>query len=246
MDSEDSRTPGQAPARAKQTSGAGRSRKGRTVVYTGLLLFSIIACTVMLGVPSVRGRLVARATALQAAISGSRGPVTAELGDVPPPMPGEYERPEYRFPDAGQTLPEDWVFTVPPGRAAERPQAGSALMTPRTAEDDRASAAGVSEGTAAGRGSETTGAVIEYTAGEAERRAYGLLLEAKPHVGAMVDEGAPSRRFRSWGGAPRGGDVYWVRLVFETGEGLEVEYIWQVDLQAKEVLPLSHNARTLP
>ncbi|MEJ2247781.1 MAG: hypothetical protein P8Y80_17165 [Acidobacteriota bacterium] len=86
---------------------------------------------------------------------------------------------------------------------------------------------------------------IVYTQGEVEQEMYALVLKEYPQVAEMVNGDDPSLRFQSWGGVKRSEDIYWIRLVFQNDEDLEVEYIWQVELQTNQVLPLSYNARTI-
>ena len=52
-------------------------------------------------------------------------------------------------------------------------------------------------------------------------------------------------KFLSWDAAGRGEDIYWVRLKFRSEGKTDIEYIWQVQLQSKQVTPLNYNARSL-
>ncbi len=86
-----------------------------------------------------------------------------------------------------------------------------------------------------------------YLTGALEKEAYDLLLKSNQTLSGMVNGSDPTQRFKSWGAAKRGDGSFWVRVIFTKSPALgEVEYIWQVKLESKEVIPLSFNARSLP
>jgi hypothetical protein len=227
---------------AKQRVGSARTYDARNRFYGILLLFIIVAGLSIVGLPSLRQRLMTRVAALHAAINGHSGPVAAEVGAEQEPFPEEFERPAYSFPGSDRLLSMDKIWTVKSGGPVSPVDASHALIAPESA-DEKTSSAGY-DSTDDSNASDSKGG-IHYTQGEVERDAYALLLESYPKVAEMVKGGGTSLQFRSWGCAKRSADVYWVRLIFQTGDGLEVEYIWQVELESKRVLPLSYNARTL-
>lgn len=252
MDSEDRNTRDRETNKAEsnQTESASdkssrRTLDGRAKFHLSLLFFILIVGTTILGVAVLRQRLIHRTAALYTAIVGNRGPVTAEIGDDQAPYPEEYKRPEHSFPNAGQTLPNDWMFTVPSGNTDQESGSETGLITPQVEEELTEPATAHAEDKSEDTNSASAVSGLEYSTGEAALNAYVLLLETYPKVAEMVEDGNPALHFQSWGGVQRDDNMYWVRLIFKTDEGLEVEYIWQVNMQSKQVLPLSHNARTI-
>jgi hypothetical protein len=224
-----------------------RTRNARGRFYRILLLFIVVVSVCILGIPFLRGRLLHRTEALYTAILSAGGPVLANVDDKQLPYPEEYKRQEYSFPDAGQTLPQDWIFTVPTKEDDTSDTNDYALISPKTMETDTdISVVPASGKTSANKDSEETGtgSGIQYTDGKAESDAYALLLEKYPKVAEMVHGGDSSLQFRSWGGARVEEGVYWIRLVFERDRNPEV-YIWQVTVQSRQVVPLSYNARSI-
>jgi hypothetical protein len=55
----------------------------------------------------------------------------------------------------------------------------------------------------------------------------------------------PSLIFDSWDALHRGSDVYWVRVQFRLKDNSVREYIWEVKLDSKEIMPLSYYARAV-
>lgn len=222
-----------------------RAYDGRRRFYGALLLFIIIVGLPMVMVPSLRSRLAARISAFRDAISGQSGPLVAEMGKEQKPFPEEFERPESTFPGPESPLPMDRVFTESSGERKPQTGAPPALMTPESADAEVERS--IAEPDAPSADSEAAGSEngLDYAQGEVEQEAYGMLLESYPEVGEMIKDGDASMRFLSWGAVKRGEELYWVRLVFQTEENPEVEYIWQVELESGRVLPLSHNARTI-
>lgn len=220
-----------------------RKWNARTCFYGSLLFFIVAAVVLLLAVPALRSRLVQRSRDLYGAVWGTRAPVMANVSDRQADYPEEFEREPSVFPDVGQAVPEDWIFRIPSGGAAEKPESASSLISPPV-EDLSAGKAAVKEASAAGPGTEEPNSGIEYSTGKAETDAYTLLLEKFPKVAALVRGSDPSLQFLSWGGAEVQEGVYWVRLIFEAGGDRDV-YVWQVNLQSGEVQPLSYNARTV-
>ena len=61
----------------------------------------------------------------------------------------------------------------------------------------------------------------------------------------MVRGSESSLIFESWDAAYRGDDIYWVRVKFQSEDDAVREYIWQVNLDSKEITPLSYHARSI-
>jgi len=222
-----------------------RGRTARAHFYWSLLLFVVVSGLLLLAVPSLRSRLVQRSQDLYGAIWGTRAPIMADVSDQQSPYPEEYEREAQAFPDAGQGIPEDWIFRIPSRGSAEGQGDTSSLVSPPIEKADTGLHSVKGKGVS-GTGSETEEADsgVQYSTGKAENEAYTLLLEKYPKVAALVRGEDASLQFLSWGGAEVQEGVYWVQLIFETGGGREV-FIWQVTLQSGEVQPLSYNARTV-
>jgi hypothetical protein len=86
----------------------------------------------------------------------------------------------------------------------------------------------------------------KYQQGLMEKEAYDFLLKTNPTVDGMVQGSNPSLRFKAWDALKRDEETYWVRLAFTSApDNANVEYIWQVKLLAKQITPLSYNARSL-
>lgn len=220
---------------------------GRQRFYGALLLFVVIVGLPILTVPSLRERLEARVEAIKGAIGGGIDPATVEIGEEQAPFPKEYERFTASFPGPGQPLPLDRIFTA----REDEPDPGAfsppALITPERASTGKPVPVPESEETPPepGIGESSSDSGLGYNQGDVEQDAYALLLESYPRVAEMVKGGDPDLRFMSWGAVKRGEDLYWVRLIFQTGENVYVEYIWAVEMGSKSVLPLSHNARSI-
>jgi hypothetical protein len=224
-----------------------RGKNVRACFYWSLVLFIVLACLLLLAVPVLRSRLVQRSRDLYGAIWGTRAPVMASVGDRQSAYPEEYERETPAFPDAGQGIPEDWIFRLPSSGAAEGKDGASSLISPPTESakiiEPAARAAGKagSEGDSGAAGQDSG---IPYATGKAESEAYALLLKKFPKVAALVQGDDSSMQFISWGGSEVQEGVYWVRLIFEKGGNRDV-YIWQVNMESGDVRPLSYNARTV-
>jgi len=220
-----------------------RERNARARFYWSLVLFIVAAGLLLLIVPALRSRLVQRSRDLYGAIWGNRAPVVASVDDRQSTYPKEYEREAPTFPDAGQGIPEDWIFRMPSRGAAEGQDSTSSLISPPTRSPKSVMPAGKvpSEDEPGG---EEPDSGVQYSTGKPENEAYTLLLEKYPKVAALVSGDDPSLRFQSWGGSEVQEGIFWVKLIFETGGNQDV-YIWEVNLQSGEVKPLSYNARTV-
>lgn len=215
--------------------------------YGALLLFVVIVGLPVVTVPGLRNRLETRVAEIKDAVSGRIEPVVVEVDEEQAPFPEEYERYATSFPGPGEPLPLDRIFTA----RKEEPDPGTysppALITPELADTGKP----VLDVESVEEELESDAAVSDpddglgYSQGDIEQAAYGLLLESYPKVAEMVEGGDPALLFVSWGAVKRDEDLYWVRLIFQTDENVEVEYIWQVEMESNKVLPLSHNARSI-
>ena len=199
-------------------------------------------------VPALRNRLLNRVHALKAAFTGDVKPVMVQAGEAREPFPEEYERLSvppvaqvFKLP-AGAVVyqaPQQDVTPVrgTPRRTIKIPPAGTS-----SASADEEEEAGEQVGGGAAAGSENQ---PKYRQGTIEKEAYDLLLQSNSAIAGIVQGGNPSLRFISWDAAGRGEDLYWVRLKFGSEGKPDAEYIWQVQLQSKQITPLNYNARTL-
>jgi hypothetical protein len=232
----------------KLKAGSPRFGGTRQRVYGGLLLFVVAAGVPMAAVPSLRNRLLARYYELKTAISGEIRPAMVQAGANQEPFPAEYERPAlpsaaqvFKIPTApvpyGALKKEETPARGAPRRTLRIPPAGEPL--PPADEGDTSGAQSQS--------APASDAVDQpkYRQGTMEREAYDLLLKSGATIAGLVQGSNPSLQFSSWDAAGRGGDMYWVRLIFRQEGKPEAEYIWQVQLESKQVTPLNYNARTL-
>lgn len=219
----------------------------RRRVYGGLLIFLIATGVSMTAVPALRSRLIARIQELTSAVSGETKPAMVQAGEIQDPFPEEFERPSY--PSVTQVLnipTAPFVYDGPirresqprstPRRTLKIPSVGEALPLSGEGEEQ-------------GEPSEPDVSVDDenrpdYKQGTIEQEAY-TLLKSNPAIEALVQGSDPSLKFVTWDAANRGEDIYWVRLKFQQDDIPEVEYIWQVRIQAKTVTPLNFNARAL-
>jgi hypothetical protein len=226
----------------KGPAGHSHAYDGRKRFYSILLLFVVVVGLPLVGLPPLRHRLVTRVVALREAILGKSGPAMANMDEEQIPYPEEFEKPASGESGSGVSLPMDRIFTAKSADSGPLVITPNALITPKSAIDHTASSGTAPEEDTGESGSKDA---IVYTQGEVEREMYDLVLGAYPRVAEMVKGDDPSLRFQSWGGAKRSEDTYWIRLIFKNKDDLEVEYIWQVDLQTNQVLPLSYNARNI-
>ena len=220
---------------------------GRQRFYGVLLLFVVIIGLPIVTVPSLRHRLASRVTAIKAAIGGGVDPVIVEVGEEQVPFPKEYERYATSFPGPGGSLPLDRIFTAQTAEPDPQAYSPPALITPEQADTSEPISTAESEDAPAEPDvlEPDSDDGLGYNQGEVEQDAYALLLESYPQVAEMVEGSDPALRFLSWGAVKRGEDLYWVRLIFQTDENVEVEYIWSIEMESNRVLPLSHNARSI-
>ena len=201
----------------------------------------------MATVPALRHRLMARMHALKTAFAGDTTPVMIQAGENHEPFPAEYERPSppsvaqsFKMPAA--PLIRGALKEASPARSAPRrtlriPPVGEPLPTAdkgETSDEQSKSAPAID--------SENQ---PKYRQGTIEQEAYDMLLKSNPSLAGLARGDNPSLQFLSWDAAGRGEDLYWVRLKFRSEGKPDIEYIWQVQLQAKRITPLNYNARTL-
>jgi hypothetical protein len=228
---------------------SGRFFKVRQRVYTGLLLLVVIIGLPIVTVPRLRNRLSTRILALKTAMAGNITPAVAQVGANLEPFPAEYEKPEPPIPQPPRLPSLERVFTQKPPSPASPSVAAQRSNAPKMAKAEVVPPALMSseESTEATEPepAESTSTEPNYQTGKIEQEAYELVLQSNVKIAEMVKGSDPALHFKSWGAVSRGNDIYWVRLKFQSEKNSDLEYIWQVKLQTKEVTPLSYNARTI-
>jgi hypothetical protein len=222
----------------------------RRLIYAGMLLFVVVAGLPIVGVPYLRNRLSTRVMALKTAMAGDIKPVVAQVGANKEPFPSEYESPAAPLPQAPQLPPVERIFAMTQeGQIQVQTLRSEPRATHRTLRipvippaSTETQAPTEQAATAPPAAEESD---LKYQQGKVEQDAYDLLLKSNATVAGMVQGSNPSLHFKSWDVASRGEDTYWVRLTFQSEGNPDVEYIWQVKLQAKQVAPLNYNARNL-
>ena len=217
-----------------------------------LFIFIVAVGLPIIGVPSLRQRLSTRVMALKSAMSGEIKPAMLAVGSNHEPFPAEFERPEPPpaqaalikakldkvFTTDGTTLNSAAAAARPASPKRAKPGVAVAPVPPNEAAESAVTQPSVQS---APSGENEP----KYQRGKAEQDAYDILLKANPAVAGLIEGKDPSLKFRSWDAASRGDDVYWVRLKFQAEGNSDAEYIWQVKVQANQVLPLNYNARNL-
>ncbi len=226
--------------------------RARQRFYMALLIFVVAAGLPIVSIPVLRHRLSGRIQALREAMAGGTiKPVVMTVGENKEPFPAEYEKkagppnyprlPAYFAATQGLAGPAASASVVPeraPARSKRTIRIPNVSAETRPSESAQAPAAGQDAGSAE--------AQPAYQQGLMEKTAYDLLLKSNATVNGMVQGGNPSLRFKSWDALKRDEDTYWVRLTFTSAaDNSSVEYIWQVKILAKQVTPLSYNARSL-
>jgi hypothetical protein len=223
----------------------------RHKIYTGLLLFVVVAGLPVVGVPFLRHRLGDRVQVLKLAITGGYSiMVTAKVGENREPFPQEYEHavPHRNYPQLPAYLNSilspsnvSQVYAPLPARkskAAPEPQA-AAEITPKQTEQQIQQAQQTDV--------PAQDAEPVYRQGKIEQEVYDVLLKSDASVAGLVQDKNPSFRFKTWDVAKREEDLYWVRIIFtQMPAKTDMECIWQVQLMSKQVMPLNFNARSLP
>lgn len=211
-----------------------------------LLLFVVGIGLPLIALPPLRQRLSSRVEALREAYGGRiRAMVLARVGENKEPFPEEYALPEPPLPRSPQIPAVSYepadspsVRSNPGVRILRIPALSAEAVPPP--ESDRIEST---------PGGETVAAEADqplYRQGAVEKEAYELLLKLSAAMDRLVQGGEASLKYASWDALKRGETIYWVRVGFSSGaDQIRVEYIWQVDLQAKQITPLSFNARAL-
>lgn len=223
-------------------------------VYTGLLVFVVVAGLPVVGVPFLRHRLGDRVQVLKLAIAGGYSRmVTAKVGANREPFPAEYERPvpHRNYPQLPAYLnsilsPSDAGQVYAP-RPTRKPKAApeaqtAAEMTEKQTEQQTQQAQQAQQTDVPAQDAEPV-----YRQGKIEQEVYDVLLKSDASVAGLVQDKNPSFRFKSWDVAKREEDLYWVRIIFaQMPAKTDMECIWQVQLMSKQVMPLNFNAKSLP
>jgi hypothetical protein len=209
-----------------------------------LLLFIVIVGLPIVGVPSLRNRLSARVMALKVAVTGNKQPALAVVGANEGPLPEEYQRPEPIIPKPPVIPSPERVFTM--DSSISRP-GGSVKVTilPKSAQSAEMPVESAAPAASDETENQSEEPEVMYQRGKAEQAAYDLLLQSNPTLAEMVQGKNPALKFKSWDAANRGGDTYWVRLIFQSGGNADAEYIWTVKVPEKKIAPLNYNARSL-
>jgi hypothetical protein len=211
-----------------------RFERFRYRLYLCLLVFVVLVGLPMLGVPSLRHRLVERVQVLKDAVGhdGRPDPLTARVGENTDPFPTEYEIPVLKRPGTpGVIYTADRVYA--PGHG------GATTAAPPVAHEapDAAPKSGTAE----------ADAEPEFRQGPMEQRAYDLLLKSKERVAGMVQGKDAVLQFKNWSAARIEEDLFYVRLTFiQSADKSEIPYIWQVRLESGQVTPLNYYARSVP
>jgi len=210
----------------------GRRRRRRAQFR--LLVFVVAAGLPTLAIPSLRHRLQSRVEMLrQAASAGSfvPQPVTLRIGENPEPFPSEYEKPFEPLPEwsTGVGLAVPTYRAQPGAEQSEAPVAGSGAQQAQAEQPQ-----GADQGPT-------------FAQGKLEKEAYDVLLQSSPALAALVQGRDPALRFQAWAAAKtEGSDSWLVRITFlNQPDGSNRDYIWQVNLLSKEIVPLSAYARAL-
>ncbi len=236
-------------------SGATGFYRARNRFYVTLLVFVAVVGLPIVSVPGLRHKLSTRVQTLREAMSGGRiKPVTAIVGENKEPFPAQYAKkvgpPNYpKLPPyfaATQGLGGPIVSATPlPKQAAARSTRTIRIPAKPSEPETQTAAADTAQVPASGQDASSGEAQPKYQQGVMEKEAYDFLLSSNATVKGMVQGSNPSLKFKSWDALKRDEDTYWVRVTFSSASGTNEEYIWQVKLLAKQISPLSYNARSL-
>lgn len=249
--------PQEAAAKPQAVQGAPAAAafyRVRQKFYASLLVFVVAVGLPIISVPALRHRLSGRLQTLREATAGGKiKPAVANVGENKEPLPSEFEKkagpPSYpKLPPyfaATQGFGTRMVATPSPAPVV---RGRRSISIPKTSADSESQATAPANVQQAAVDQDAAGAEAEakYQQGTMEKEAYDLLLKSNPTISGMVQGSNPSLRFMTWDALKREEDAYWVRLTFvSVQDKTEVEYIWQVKLLAKQITPLSYNARAL-
>ena len=224
-------------------------------VYTGLLIFVVVAGVPVIGVPLLRHRLGDRVQILRLAIVGGYSRmVTAKVGENNGAFPAEYDHavPHRNYPQLPAYMnsilsPPDVSQAIPP-RSIKKPKAvAEARAAVETTEKQTEQPTEQQPQAAQQAEVPAQDAEPVYRQGRIEQEIYDVLLKSDANVANLAQDKNPSFRFKSWDVAKREEDLYWVRIIFtQMPAKTDLECIWQVQLMSKQVMPLNFNARSLP
>lgn len=238
----------------------------RNRIYMSLLVFVVIAGLPVVSVPVLRHRLSGRVGTLREAMAGgSIKPVVVQVGENKEPFPSEYEKksappnypklPAYFAAVQGLSSPAVGSGSTPGSTASPIVSATPLRKTrsiriPKTDMDSEVQSPPTTNAQEQAPAAEQQGAATDaqpkYQQGQMEKEAYDFLLKSNATLSGMVLGSNPKLHFKSWDALKRDEEAYWVRLVFvSVPDNTNVEYIWQVKLLAKQITPLSYNARAL-
>jgi hypothetical protein len=238
--------PGLQPGALADRSGSARFQNSRQRLTMLLLIFVVGIGLPLITLPTFRQRLSSRVEALREAYGGRMGAaVLAKVGENREPVPEEYALaepplPQYsQLPAVSQKPAESPSISAGPSvRILRIPAPAPEPVAPAT--PDRIESVPAEEPAAAEADQPL------YRQGVVEREAYELLLKSNATMDRLVQDGDPSLKYESWDALKRTETIYWVRVGFSSvADQSRLEYIWQVDLQTKQIAPLSFNARAL-
>ncbi|MDR0311431.1 MAG: hypothetical protein LBJ21_07585 [Acidobacteriota bacterium] len=204
--------------------------QARRRIYGGVLIFAVAAGISLTAVPALRERLFDRIYILKISATGEAEPeiiIPMGVNDIP--------------------YPEEFLRQPPGPTTASRVHAESARKIIVVQSDIPSITPPVLSGTGSAnyKDSKEEDDSPVFQQGETEREAYEKTLAANEKLASMIQGGNPGLSFKTWGAARRGGNIYWVRVIFQNADGVEAEYIWQADLSSGKTAPLNFNARSL-
>lgn len=215
-------------------------------IYTGLLLFVVVAGLPIVAVPSLRHRLQERVETLRSAWAGKPliRPALATVGANPAPFPKEFERPQWTRPDI---LPK---MEAPARPAVLITAGGDAPSKPEKPTPERVrpelkipQARADAEVTVAEKAPEQA---LEARKGKVEQDAFDILVAANQILAGLVAGRDPKLKFQDWSATSMGQDSYNVSVTFvESADNVVRRYIWNVKVESKAVMPLSAYAREI-
>jgi hypothetical protein len=249
-------------ATSGQSQGVGTNQSGlgfyraRRLFYRSLLVFVVAVGMPIISVPTFRHRLSGRVEALREAWKGGKvKPVVVMVGENKLPFPSEFERktappsypklPPYFAASQGFGSP---VVIAPPSSQSEPARPRRTIRIPRVQEASDAGTGSAANPAAAASETEAPPADDQpkYQQGQMEKEAYDLLLQSNKTLKEMVGGQSLLYRFKSWDALKRDEDTYYVRVILTSAASNQDEtFIWEVKLLAKQVTPLSFNARSL-
>ncbi len=248
------------PVRTEPVFGAaagGTFYRARYRFYMAVLIFVVAVGLPIISVPALRHRLSGRIQTLREAMAGGRiKPAIVMVGENHEPFPAEYAKktapPNYpKLPayfSGSQGGLNGPIVSVNPIPNPVQSRGRRTVRIPKTSEgqESQSLAANTSAQSAAGQDTAGAEAQPKYQQGQMEKEAYDFLLSSNPTINNMVHGLNLTLRFKSWDALKREEDAYWVRLTFtNVADNTDVEYIWQVKLLAKQITPLSYNARSI-